>query len=289
LFLFAGIWAKKRFKLPFLLEINSPIAEERSQYDGMAFKSLAMKAQSHVWRQADVCLPVTAVLSQYLIRAGVPQDRIEIIHNGINLKHFANLPDGGGVRRSLGIEGRIVLGFTGFVRTWHGLDKVIRWMARGQRQDIQLLVVGEGPAREELEELARQVNLADRISFTGLVHRDRVPEYVAAFDVALQPAVVDYASPLKLFEYLALGRAVIAPCKPNLMEVLQDDVNALLFETDREGAFEAGLSRLCEDAALRARLGEAARRTIQDGGYTWQANAMRITSLFERLRKAGPN
>lgn len=281
LFLFSGIWAKRRFKLPLLLEVNAPLAEERSQHDGMAFKRLALRAQAWAWRSADRCLPVTDVLAGYLRRAGVPDERIEVIHNGINEAHFATAPGNPEAKVKLGLTGQTVLGFTGFVRSWHGLDKIIRWMATAGHENVHLLVVGEGPARSELEALSRELGIAARVTFTGLVHRDRVPEHVAAFDVALQPAVVEYASPLKLFEYLALGRAVVAPRVPNLMEILVDMENALLFDPATPGALESVLERLSADANLRERLGQTARNSIQQRGFTWRGNAQRIARLFE--------
>ena len=281
LFLFSGIWAKRRFKLPLLLEVNAPLAEERSQHDGMAFKRLALRAQAWAWRSADRCLPVTNVLADYLRRAGVPDERIEVIHNGINEAHFATAPGNPEAKAKLGLTGQTVLGFTGFVRSWHGLDKIIRWMATAGHENVHLLVVGEGPARLDLEALSRELGIAARVTFTGLVHRDRVPEHVAAFDVALQPAVVEYASPLKLFEYLALGRAVVAPRVPNLMEILVDTENALLFDPATPGALESVLERLSADANLRERLGQTARNSIQQRGFTWRGNAQRIARLFE--------
>jgi glycosyltransferase involved in cell wall biosynthesis len=74
--------------------------------------------------------------------------------------------------------------------------------------------------------LALDHNLQERVTFTGVVPRERIPEYVAAFDIALQPAVVPYASPLKVFEYLALGKAIVAPRQPNIEEILTDRLNA---------------------------------------------------------------
>lgn len=285
LFLFSGIWAKQRFGLPLLLEVNSPIAQERAKYDGMAFKGLARRAQEYVWKRADYCLPVTAVLATHLDKAGVPASRTEVIHNGINEAHFATAPDADTAKAQLHLAGKIVLGFTGFVRTWHGLDKIIRWMATEGRGNVHLLIVGEGPARQELETLSQELGIHDRVTFTGLVQRDRVPALVSAFDIALQPAVTAYASPLKLFEYLHLGKAVVAPRLPNLEEILKDGENALLFDDKRPGAFEEALARLCDDAALRSRLGEGARRCIQEQGFTWRNNAQRIVALFATCLK----
>jgi glycosyltransferase involved in cell wall biosynthesis len=127
------------------------------------------------------------------------------------------------------------------------------------------------------------LGLADRVRFTGVVSRETVPALVAAFDIALQPAVVAYASPLKLFEYLALGKAVLAPSTPNIEEVLMHDDNALLFDPAADGAFEAALCRLADDASLRMRLADRARATIVEQGLTWRANAGRVVALAAAL------
>ena len=106
---------------------------------------------------------------------------------------------------------------------------------------------------------------------------------MSAFDVALQPDVVDYASPLKLFEYLALGRAIVAPDRPNIREVLENGKNSLLFDPAVPGALTESVERLCVDTELRYSLGEAARSTIEEKGFTWENNARRVETLFQKL------
>jgi glycosyltransferase involved in cell wall biosynthesis len=165
------------------------------------------------------------------------------------------------------------------------MDRVIRWMATDAAPaNARLLLVGDGPARADLEALAGELRLGERVRFTGVVSRDAVPAYVAAFDIALQPAVVAYASPLKLFEYLALGKAIVAPNQPNIEEVLDDDLNALLFDPAQAGALEALLARLASDEALRRRLGEGARATIGRLHLTWHGNAQRVVALGQALK-----
>lgn len=284
LYLLSGVWLHRRLGIPMLLEVNSPLAEERARYGGLAFPALARWIEAWTWRGADRVLPVTHVLAGYITKGGVPDEHIQVIPNGINQAHFDVAPDIATAKARLGLEDRIVLGFTGFVRDWHGIDRVIDWMAkRPEDERIHLLMVGDGPVRADLEAQAKRLGIADRVTFTGLVHRDRVPEMVAAFDIALQPAVTHYASPLKLFEYLALGKAVIAPREPNLMEVLADGDNALLFDGGVAGDFEAGLDRLVTDANLRSNLGEGACRSIVERRLTWTENARRVTGLFEEL------
>ncbi|MBV8665073.1 MAG: glycosyltransferase family 4 protein [Burkholderiaceae bacterium] len=284
LFLPAGVWIKKRYGLPMLLEINSPIFEERARYDGIALKALARWSQQYAWRNADAVLPVTEVLANIVASYGVERSRISVIHNGINARHFEHVPDTREAKAALGLQNRLVLGFTGFVRDWHGLDKVVDMIAKDPPQsERHLLVIGDGPARQALEKQARDLNVAHRVSFTGVIGRDQVARHVAAFDIALQPAVVPYASPLKLFEYLALGKAIVGPAQPNIEEILEDGRNAVLFDPNRPDGLPQAIGRLCEDGALRERMAANAARVIGEKQLTWQANAERVTALFSRL------
>lgn len=282
LFLPAGIWLKRKHKLPMLLEVNAPIFEERARYDGLSLKRLARWSQGYAWRNADYVLPVTQVLADIVADYGVERERIVVIPNGINEKRFAQAPDTETAKAALGLQGKLVLGFTGFVRDWHGLDKVIDLIANDPPESSRyLMVVGDGPARVALEQQAKDLNISHRVSFTGIVGRDDVARYVAAFDIALQPAVVAYASPLKLFEYLALGKAIVGPAQPNLMEILTDGHNAMLFDPAHSGDLPKAISRLSDDSLLRSELGKKARATIADKRLTWHANAQRVAELFQ--------
>jgi glycosyltransferase involved in cell wall biosynthesis len=278
----AGVWLKRRFNLPMLLEVNAPVFEERAKYDGIALPWLARWVERYTWRGADRVLPVTEVLAKRVEAAGVPREKIVVIPNGINPDEFSGAFDNEQAKRRLGLEGRLVLGFTGFVRDWHGLDKVIELFARAD-PEWHLLIVGDGPARGALQKQAEALNVTNRLTITGIVGRDQVAAHVAAFDIALQPAVVDYASPLKLFEYMALGRPVVAPAQPNIMEVLTNEEDAILFDPRDPRGLACAVERLCRDAGLRRRIGDAARRTIQSRRLTWADNAKRVTELFAGL------
>lgn len=284
LYLVSGLMLRWRRRIPMLLEVNAPLVDERMRFGGLGLPRIARWVEGRIWRGADVVLPVTRVLAQHVSARGVPDERIVVVPNGINEAHFAGAPRAEDAKQAIGWPGALVLGFTGFVRDWHGVDRVVRWLASERAPaHARLLVVGDGPARPDLEALSRELGLGDRVRFTGVVPRSQVPAHVAAFDIALQPAVVPYASPLKLFEYLALGRAIVAPSVPNILEVLIDEENALLFDEARPGALEAALTRLCADEGLRTRLSAGAAATIHRLGLTWDGNARRVTQLSERL------
>ena len=283
LYLLAGAWLKRLVGIPLLLEVNAPLVAERSQFDQLTNKRVAQWAERSAWRSASYVLPVTSVLADDIERAGVDPQQIVVIQNGVASEFLRGAANEAGVKKRFGLENCLVLGFTGFIREWHRLERVIDFIARNKRADrLRALFVGTGPAVAELQQHAAAQGVADRIIFAGLVSREQIIDYVATFDVALQPHVVPYASPLKLFEYMALGRAIVAPAMANIREVLSDGEDALLFDPDDAATFDAALERLCADAALRERLGRAARATLERKGFTWADNARRIVALAEQ-------
>ncbi|MDM4764880.1 glycosyltransferase family 4 protein [Pelomonas sp. SE-A7] len=285
LFLLAGVWAKKRFGIPLVLEVNAPMAVERAQYGGLAMPGLAHRIERYVWRQADCILPVTQVLADYMVSIGVDPARIHVIPNGINPAHFEHLPTSAAAKAELGLEGRLVVGFTGFVREWDRLDRIMKWVAaQDPRQNVHLLVIGDGPARAEIEACAAELGVPQQLSFTGAVPRERVPALSMAFDIALQTALVPYASPLCLFEYLALGKAIVAPDQPNHHEILSDGEDAVLYRPDDDQGIEKALDALLADAGLREKVAANASAVITRRGLTWSQHARRVVGLFDGLR-----
>jgi glycosyltransferase involved in cell wall biosynthesis len=280
LFFPTGVWATRRAGLPMLLEVNAPLLQERAKHSGgIALESLASWSEAYVWNAAAYCLPVTRVLADMVQETGVPQDRLQVIPNGIDFSRFDGGPSREEAKARLGLQGRLVLGFVGFIRDWHGLERVLQYVASHPEQNASVLLVGDGPARSELEALAAQLGITDRMQVTGIVQRDEVVRWLPAFDVALQPDVTAYASPLKLFEYMYCGLPVIAPDTPNIREILVSGANGLLFDRSRPGEFERAMAELIADGALRERLGAAARQTILDRDLTWQGNARRVVDL----------
>jgi glycosyltransferase involved in cell wall biosynthesis len=285
LFFLAGPLLRRLYGIPLLLEVNAPLCEERAAVAGLGLRRFAAWTQRLAWRSADLVLPVTEVLAGHLRRAGVTADRIVVIPNGIDAEKFTALPDREAAKERLGLGGKLVLGFTGFVRSWNGLDRVVDLLsAWGAAFDVHLLLVGDGPARDDLVCRARQAGVQDRMTITGIVPRDQVAGHIAAFDIALQPGVTAYASPLKLFEYMAAGLAIIAPDQANIREILTDRIDALLIAPERSDELAAAVSELCRDEALRRRLAVAARATLERRGLTWLNNASRVAALISAQR-----
>jgi glycosyltransferase involved in cell wall biosynthesis len=288
LFLLAGVWAKHRFGLPLIVEVNAPMAQERRLYGGVAWPRLADWAEHYVWRNADFVLPVTQVLADYIIGKGVPANRVVVIPNGIREVAFTGLPSTEEAKAHLNLGGKLVIGFTGFVREWDRLDRIVKWIAsRKDFGDLHLLVIGDGPARPEIEQCAKELNVSDHLTFTGAVSRDEVPALAMAFDIALQTALVPYASPLCLFEYLALSKAIVAPDQPNHHEVLVDGVDSVLYDPNDDQGIERALDLLCGDADLRAQIATEAGRVIARKKFTWEEHAKKVASLVSLATVSG--
>ncbi len=280
LYLLAGLWTSRLKRIPLLLEVNAPLAAERRKFGGVGLPRLATYLEQWAWRSATHVLPVTQVLANIMMTAGVPGQRITVIGNGIDEKRFANAVDSRQAKSAMGLGGKLVLGFTGFIREWHRLEIVFDILARDVSSTaLHFLVVGDGPARRYLEERVQELQLQSKVTFLGVVDPKSIANAIAAFDIALQPAAVDYASPLKLFEYMALGKAIVAPDQANIREVLTHGLNALLFSPDSMEEMTRSIERLIGNDELRERLGRAASSTLITRRLTWIENAKRISDI----------
>ena len=284
LFLLSGKWLKEKYGLPYLLEVNAPLAHERQKFAHLYLSGLAKKCEDICWKSADMTLPVTQALAGYLIQSGVQEDKITVIQNGINRDRFTPQSNESDLRTQLGLSDKTVLGFTGFIRDWHGLNYVIDAIAEmAEASRPHLLVVGDGPAKDSLLAHAKAKNIAHLLTLTGVIQRDDMVRYISVFDIALQPKSVDYSSPLKIFEYMALGKAIIAPDQANIREILTHNEDALLFTPDDTDDFKNAIWKLCVDKKLRKKLGTSANKKIDTQNYTWKENAEHITSIAEKL------
>lgn len=287
LHLLAGAWLSRWRKLRYILEVNAPLYEERARDGCVGLHGLGRWSERSTWRSADLVLPVSGVLAEYVEAAGVPRSRIVVMPNGIDQDHFLRPADGAATRARYSLGGRLVLGFVGFIREWHGLHKVVEGLGDPSLPPVHLLVVGDGPGRAALQRQAEQLGVEKHLTITGVVDRDHIAAMIAAFDIALQPSATRYASPLKLFEYMAAGRAILAPRQPNIEEVLTHECSALLFDPGNGADFRAALVRLCRDPDLRRTIGEGARAAIVSKRLTWIDNARRLTELVKTGPAAG--
>lgn len=277
LFLSAGRRLKEETGIPYLLEVNSPLADERIRFGKLALRQAATRMEQEAWRSADKIYPVSTPLSVHLTGAGVSNNQIRVIPNGVDATRFDPETDALSILEQHGLSGAIVLGFAGFVRDWHGLDQVIAAIpSLPSIKPVHLLIMGDGPARHSLVQQSIELGIQDRVHFTGLISRTQMPQYLAAVDIALQPRVVEYASPLKLIEYMSSGRAIIAPDTENIRELVDHGKSAFLFSPNDPSGVETGIQTLLKDPELRSSLGENARNAIFEKNLLWTSNAQKI-------------
>jgi glycosyltransferase involved in cell wall biosynthesis len=284
----AGIWVSRRTGIPLMLEVNAPYAIARRKYHQLKLGRLADAFERYTFRGATCVFPVTQVLGDMLVGMGVAPQRIRVIPNGINPQDFKQLPAVDEAKARHGLSGRTVIGFIGFVREWDQLDRIVDWLARRPADDpATLMIVGDGPVRPALEDQARRLGIAHKLVFTGVVPRSAVPAAAMAFDIALQTALVPYASPLCLFEYMAMGKAILAPDQPNHHEVLVAGTDCDMYEPSSQFSIEERLDALIAEPARRARLGQQAREALVSRGYYWEGNARRVVSAATHLLQSG--
>ncbi|NUP95734.1 MAG: glycosyltransferase family 4 protein [Planctomycetaceae bacterium] len=283
----AGVAAAQRLGLPLVLEVNSPMVLELSRTRGLSFPGTARRMEDWIWKSADRVCVVTQVLGDMVAERGVERSRIFVTPNGVHPEAYDYASDAREcARTALGLGPEAtgpVLGFVGFYREWHRLDLVLAALARPELASARLVLVGEGPAHEALVAQAATLGISERIHFAGPRPHDSIPALLPAFDLALVPAINPYASPLKLFEYMAAGLASIAPDQPNLREVLEQDRNALLVTPGDGESLRAALERLVNDVHLRERLGARARADVLERDLTWRGNARRVIEVATEL------
>jgi glycosyltransferase involved in cell wall biosynthesis len=289
----AAAWLARRTGLPYHVEVASPLAAGRS---GGGLRRIARWAECHVWRSAGRMLAATGVLREvmadFLRSGGIAPRPIDVVPDGVLLERFLPAPFGP-TCPAADPPRSVVLGCVGFVRGWHGLDAVIQALAAHHqdagvdRPSVALMVIGAAPERGELEQLAAGLGIADLVSFNGAVDHARIPDLLADFDIALQPSADPDASPLAVFDYMAAGRAIVAPDLPSIREILEHERTALLFDPAAENGLWQAILRLIEAPGLRRALGTAARAELERRDYTWSGKARRIAALAAHDADAG--
>jgi glycosyltransferase involved in cell wall biosynthesis len=265
--------------IPGLLEVNAPLIEEQAAYRGLRDAEGADRVAARVFRAASVLLAVSAEVAAWLERRGVARGRVHVVPNGVDPDRFR--PDVWPA--APGTPGSFTVGFVGSMKPWHGLDVLVEAFARlhDRAPDARLLLVGDGPARADVCADLSARGLAGVVHSTAAVAPREVPALLTSVDAAVAPyapASGFYFSPLKVYEYMAAGRAVVASRVGQLEAVIRHDVNGLLCPPGDAAALAAALERLRCEPALRARLGRAARATVL-GNHTWDAVAARVLEL----------
>jgi glycosyltransferase involved in cell wall biosynthesis len=278
----------KSRRVPVCLEVNAPLALERSGEpdERLIFRRLAFAIERWVCSNATRTIVVSTPLKDYLESTGVPAGQCTVMPNGVDPARFAPRPKDPDLLGRLHIPPDcVVVGFTGVLRSWHGLDMLLTAMGNVVRQGCNavLLVVGDGPYRPVVDGIVAKECLGSHVRVTGRVPHQQVPDYVALFDVAVSPRATFYASPMKVLEYMALGKAVLVPGTPNFLDIIDERINGVTFPDGSAAGLETALVSLCKSPQTCRELGAQARKKVE-ARLNWAWNAQEVCRLISTAR-----
>ena len=290
-FTWAGVAASLLFERPLFLEYNGSEVWVGKYWDEAGMFDLLERFEKLNLRAGARIFVVSEVERNNLLRAGVPDHKIVVNPNGVDVERFRPGAGGKDVRAELGVsfEEQLV-GFVGTFGPWHGvmeLAKAITLIPRAV--PVKFLLVGAGKLKSEMEQMILQAGFSDRVIFTGSVPHNHVAALLDACDILVAPHIplADgsdfFGSPTKLFEYMATGKGIVASRLGQIGDVLTDEGTALLVEPGNLNELAESIIRLANSKELRERLGVNARRIAVEK-FTWRHNALRVLDAYDEWR-----
>jgi glycosyltransferase involved in cell wall biosynthesis len=291
-FSWAGVAAAVRTNRPLFLEYNGSEVWVGRHWDRVGSLALLERYERLNLLAAARIFVVSEVERRNLEARGVPAAKIILNPNGVDAELFRPGIGGDQVRRELGINsGDVVAGFVGTFGPWHGVVELARAIKSIPADvPVRFLIVGTGSLHAEVERILEAERESRRVIFTGGVEHRRVPALLDACDILIAPHVplADgsdfFGSPTKIFEYMAMGKAIVASRLGQIGEVLRHEEAALLVEPGNVKDLASAILRVAESSELRARLGPNAREAAVQN-HTWTHNARRVLQAYDSLIK----
>jgi glycosyltransferase involved in cell wall biosynthesis len=286
-FNWSGVVAMLHTKRPLFLEYNGSEVWVGRHWDHVGMLNLLARFELLNLAAAARIFVVSEVERRNLEQSGLASSKIIVNPNGVDTEVFRPGVGGGKVRRELGVNNdEVVVGFVGTFGPWHGvltLAEAIKTVP--SKTSVRFLLVGSGALHNQVMQLLRSEHENGRVIFTGAVDHERVPALLDACDVLVAPHVplADgspfFGSPTKLFEYMAMGKGIVASRLGQIGDVLTHEETALLVEPGDAAALTEAIVRLVESPELREHLGKEARE-IAVRSYTWKHNAQRVLDAY---------
>lgn len=287
-----GVMASRRLNLPLILEVNADFLEEMDSF-GKGLHGIQRTAvnwtSAFCFRHATAIVAVSNQLKTQLVQKWqIPEKKITVLPNGADVDKFYIGSKCQDMRARLGLAEAPTAIFVGGFYPWHAPLELVEAFAKVSQlvPGAQLCLVGNGPMRQQAETRTRELGL-EGVVFVGAVPHEQIPEWLAAANVALAP----YAhlngelwfSPLKLFEYMAAGKAIVASKVGQVAEVIQDGHNGILVEVGDVEGFAKAVACLLTDADKQNQLGQNARGQAV-AQHSWHQYAERLEAIYLRAR-----
>lgn len=289
----SGMSLGRRLGVPLVLEFNgSDVWVARNWGTRLPLEDLAQSVEHANLRGAHLVTVVSDALKDVAIQAGCDERRILVNPNAVDLERFHPGVDGQPVRDQLGVQDdELVVGFIGTFGRWHGAEILAEAFALVRTAlpeiRVRLLMVGDGLTRPATEATLARHGATTAVKFTGVVPAHAAPGYLAACDVLVSPHLPNadgtpfFGSPTKLFEYLAMGKPIVASRLDQIETVLDHGRTALLVEPADPADLASALVHTLTDADLRVSLGTAARQAALS--HSWESHVQRILHTLARV------
>jgi glycosyltransferase involved in cell wall biosynthesis len=271
-----GLFLARRWRRPLILEANASEVKWRQDWSALRFPGLARACERLLLSGASRIAVVSENAAADLVAMGADPERLVVVPNAADFERFAGAP-----AMPLPFPpDAVVVAFVGLFYPWHG----VRYLAHAfvaladAFPAARLLLVGDGEDAAHVRSILGAAGLSERLHMPGLVARADVPRYLAAAEILVSPhAPIDrfIGSPVKIFEYMAAGRAIVASRVAQIGEILTDRETALLVPAGDENALALAMLELCRDAPLRARLAEHAQAEARTS-HSWDARVATI-------------
>lgn len=279
----------KKLNVPFISYVHAPVVWEASKWgvkrSGWGYFLGRNEAQS--LKKADFVAVVSEEVKQKLIEMGVTPERIFVSPMAVDPDQFAvNKIETEELQSKLKVKEKFVIGWIGSFRSFHGLEHVIKAFHNISRRfpECVLLLVGDGSDREKTEDLVREYDLKEKVIFTGRKPFTDIPSYISVFDMAIvsaKSAKGFHYSPLKLREYLAAGKAVLAPDAGEIPHIFQNEVHLKLFQAGEVKSLEEGIEFFLKNPQKRMEVAECGKRRALKTS-TWTVELEKALDFMEQ-------
>jgi glycosyltransferase involved in cell wall biosynthesis len=279
LFMFASVWWAKRHNLPIVLEINDSCQVQRVR--SLTFKKLAAKIEAWIFKNATGLVFISTRFKEVAEQAYGEIANSVVSPNAADLDKFIiDETSGLALRSKLGIENKVVLGYVGAFVHWHGIDWFVDLACQKLKEtpDLVLLLVGDGVAFEGIKNRVIEAGVESQVILPGKVPHHEVSSFLSAMDLGILPDSNDYGSPMKLFEFMAMGKGMIAPDFSPIAEVVQDNATSWLFPASNKQACIDKVFEIVNDRVAHQEVGKNARSYIENERQ-WKHNAEQLLSL----------
>ena len=276
----AGCRAARELDIPVITEINAPLVLEQAAYRSLVCEKEARAIEAEVLVNSSAIAAVSQQMATYLQQAGANPEHVFVIGNAVDTEHFhpavpvTHLP-------TVPPEA-FVVGFTGSLKMWHGVDTLLTAFRdfRANWPQAHLLICGDGPKRGWIEGFVTGADLTDSVTLAGWVEHEQLPGLIARMDIATAPYPESddhYFSPLKLFEYLAIGCPVVASNIGQTAELLSESPAAVLLPPGDAAALAKAMRDLCANPGQRQIMSAAS--ATEGARHDWTRNADMVVQI----------